>query len=55
MVLNPTAFKKAQEEIDAVVEPQRLPKISDRIHLPYTNALIQELFRWIVSVPNGLC
>lgn len=54
MAINPAVLKKAQEEIDAVVGTQRLPLISDRTHLPYVNALILELFRWIVVAPYGI-
>jgi hypothetical protein len=53
MALHPTVFKKAQEEINAVVGTQRLPSILDKANLPYLNALILELFRWIVVAPNG--
>jgi hypothetical protein len=53
MALNPAVFDKAREEIDAVVGTQRLPSISDRIHLSYVNALVLEIFRWNVVAPNG--
>lgn len=53
MALNPDVFRKAREEIDAVVGTQRLPSISDKFRLPYINALICELFRWAVVAPNG--
>jgi hypothetical protein len=55
MALYPAVFKKAQKEIDAVVGTQRIPSISDKVDLPYTTALIRELFRWTVVVPNGSC
>lgn len=54
MALNPSALKAAQEEIDAVIGTQRLPSISDRMHLPYTNALICELYRWNVPAPTAV-
>lgn len=54
MTLNPTVFRRAQDEIDAVVGTQRLSSILDRADLPYVNALILELFRWNVVVLNGI-
>ncbi|CAA7266298.1 unnamed protein product [Cyclocybe aegerita] len=51
MVLYPNAMRKAQEEIDSVVGPERLPKSSDRDNLPYTNALIMEVMRWHAVAP----
>lgn len=46
MVLHPDALKRAQEEIDLVVGPDRLPTFSDRKDLPYIEALVQETLRW---------
>lgn len=53
MALHPDISRKARDEIDVVVGTERLPLISDRIHLPYVNALILQLFRWNVVLPNG--
>ena len=53
MALYPAVFKKAREEIDAVVGTQRLPSIADKAHLPYMTALVYELLRWTVALPNG--
>ncbi|KAJ3509589.1 hypothetical protein NLJ89_g5143 [Agrocybe chaxingu] len=53
MVLYPDAMRKAQEEMDAVIGPERLPKYSDRDNLPYTNALIMEVMRWHAVAPLG--
>lgn len=46
MVLHPDALKRAQEEIDLVIGPDRLPSFSDRKDLPYIEALVQETLRW---------
>jgi len=54
MVQNSAIQKKAQAEIDAVVGSLRLPAFSDRLHLPYVNALIKELTRWKVALPLGV-
>ena len=53
MVLHPEEQKKAQEEIDAVVGPNRFPDFYDRPSLPYVNAIIKELMRWHSILPFG--
>jgi len=53
MTLFPDVQKKAQAEIDAVVGPDRLPSLADRDTLPYTEALVSEVFRWNAVVPTG--
>lgn len=42
----PDVLSKAQAEVDAVVGRARLPAFSDESSLPYTRALVSELFRW---------
>ncbi|EIN06103.1 cytochrome P450 [Punctularia strigosozonata HHB-11173 SS5] len=54
MMLHPDVQKKAQEEIDRVVGPDRLPTLADREHLPYINALVKETMRWQVVLPQAL-
>ena len=44
--LYPSALKRAQEEIDRVVGPDRLPTFSDRPNLPYIDAIVKEALRW---------
>ncbi|RFU75124.1 hypothetical protein TARUN_7126 [Trichoderma arundinaceum] len=51
MILYPNVQQRAQEEIDRVVGPDRLPGFEDRINLPYVNALIKEMLRWYPIVP----
>jgi len=54
MLLWPDAQRKAQEEIDRAVGPDRLPDFNDREHLPYTEALLKECMRLHTAVPiNG--
>lgn len=53
MVLHPHVLKKAQEEIDRVVGPKRLPDFDDRESLPYIEAIFQEVLRWRPVVPLG--
>ncbi|KAA1470231.1 cytochrome P450 [Dentipellis sp. KUC8613] len=54
MVLNPEVQRKAQEEIDAIIPPDRVPTLDDYRDLPYIAAVIKEVYRWLVPVPNGL-
>ncbi|OJD37386.1 cytochrome p450 [Diplodia corticola] len=54
MALFPEVQRKAQEEIDRAVGPDRLPTEEDINNLPYTRQCIQELLRWITAVPLSL-
>lgn len=51
MVLHPYVWKRAQAEIDAVIGTDRLPDFSDRLALPYVDAIIRETVRWVPVVP----
>ncbi|KAF8628629.1 hypothetical protein AX15_003764 [Amanita polypyramis BW_CC] len=53
IVYNPSAQKKAQEEIDRFVGTERLPNFEDRSSLPYVEALVRETLRWRVIAPYG--
>jgi len=53
MALHPDIQKKAQDELDRVIGPNRLPDFSDRKDLPYINALVKETMRWNVVLPLG--
>ena len=53
MTLHPEILKKAQEEIDQVVGPDRLPGFQDKDNLPYITALVKELLRWGTVAPMG--
>ncbi|KAG6014395.1 hypothetical protein E4U54_005391 [Claviceps lovelessii] len=46
MALNPDAVCAAQEELDRIVGPSRLPSWKDEPNLPYMRALIKEVHRW---------
>jgi cytochrome P450 len=52
-VLHPESVGKAQEELDSVVGPNRLPSFDDISNLPYVNAFIKEALRWRPIVPMG--
>ena len=52
----PEVQRKAQTELDAVIGDDRLPTIADRERLPYLNALVLEVLRWMPVAPMGaLC
>ena len=40
----PEAQKKAQEEVDMVIGPDRTPMVQDIDDLPYVQGLIKEVF-----------
>ena len=42
----PEVQAKAHAELMAVVGTDRLPDFSDRVNLPYINAIILEVLRW---------
>lgn len=54
MALHPDAQRKAQAEIDLVVGHDRLPDWSDRQSLPYVDALVNEVLRY-VSISSEVC
>jgi len=53
MAMYPKVQKRAQEELDRVVGPDRLPSFTDREKLPYFDLLFQELVRWAPLAPLG--
>ena len=53
MILNPSVLKTAQEQIDQVIGPDRLPTLADRPSLPYIDAILKETLRWQNVVPVG--
>ena len=54
MSLYPEVQRKAQEELDRVVGPNRLPDFRDYEDLVYIRAIVMEAMRWIVVVPLGV-
>ncbi|XP_006871580.1 PREDICTED: cytochrome P450 2F2-like [Chrysochloris asiatica] len=50
----PEVAAKVQEELDTVVGRIRLPSQADRARLPYTNAVLHEIQRFISVLPLGL-
>jgi hypothetical protein len=54
MSMFPSVQAKAQEELDRVIGPTRLPIHADRENLPYLNAIVEEAQRWHPIAPMGL-
>ena len=46
MLHYPDVMKKAQNEVDSVIGPSRMPEFSDMESLPYVSALIKEVARY---------
>ena len=53
MTLYPDVQKKAQEELDTLIDRDRLPTFSDRPYLPYIEAILKEAHRWYPVVILG--
>lgn len=54
MSLYPEVQRKAQEELDRVVGPRRLPEFDDYDDLVYVRAIMLEAMRWVVVTPLSL-
>lgn len=54
MTLYPEVQVKAQDEIDRVLGPCRLPTVADRSRLPYIDAVVKEVLRWHPVGPMGV-
>jgi cytochrome P450 len=54
MLIFPEIAGKVQKEIENVVGSERLPKVADRVNLPYTEAAWKESLRWNTSAPLGV-
>ncbi|XP_052028300.1 cytochrome P450 2C29 isoform X1 [Apodemus sylvaticus] len=50
----PHVTAKVQEEIESVIGRHRSPCMQDRSHMPYTDAMIHEVQRFIDLIPNSL-
>jgi cytochrome P450 len=47
MLLHPEIQRQAQQEVDSVVGPDRLPELSDIAQLPYLLAVWREVLRLV--------
>ncbi|XP_012879182.1 PREDICTED: cytochrome P450 2U1 [Dipodomys ordii] len=54
MSLNPDVQEKVHEEIERVIGSDRAPSLTDKIHMPYTEATIMEVQRLTVVVPFAI-
>ncbi|KAI0796313.1 CyP450 monooxygenase [Irpex lacteus] len=54
MAMHPDIQKKAREELDLVVGPDRLPIYEDYESLPYIQAIFMECARWLPPAPISL-
>lgn len=54
IALFPDVQRKSQEEIERVVGPSQLPKVTGRVNLPYINAVVKEVLHWHPVAPMGL-
>ncbi|ESK83209.1 cytochrome p450 [Moniliophthora roreri MCA 2997] len=54
MVCFPEYQVKAQEELDKVIGPGRLPDFTDKNSLPYCTAIMHEVMRWQTIGPVGV-
>ncbi|KAJ8280300.1 hypothetical protein GJAV_G00052940 [Gymnothorax javanicus] len=54
LIKNPKIQERVQQEIDTVIGRERLPSIEDRKSLPFTNAVIHEVQRFLDILPLGI-
>ncbi|CUS13703.1 unnamed protein product [Tuber aestivum] len=54
LLKHPEALKRAQEELDRVVGPDRLPTFDDKDNLPYVCNCVDEVLRWRSPSAGGV-
>ncbi|CAI5780758.1 cytochrome P450 2F3-like [Podarcis lilfordi] len=54
LMKHPEVAARVHQEIDHVIGPDRPPCLDDRKHMPYTEAVLYEIQRYISILPMGL-
>lgn len=54
MMVFPDVQRKAQEELERIVGPNRLPEVDDYPNLPYIRCCVKESLRWMPTVVMGV-
>ena len=54
MSTSPSVQQRAQQELDSVVGKVRLPTMEDIANLPYIQAIVKEMLRWMPAIPLDL-
>jgi cytochrome P450 len=53
MLQNPAIQSAAQQQLDQVLNGERLPDFDDEKRLPYIHAIVKEILRWRPILPLG--